>query len=127
MELEVSMGKSHWIVIPALAAAAATISTSAAAYTSVGVQIGVPATVYGQPVYAPPVYPQAVYPHAVYPQAVYPQPVYVQPAAVAVYPPVVAHRAWARPAYIAARGWHDRAGDGVPNRYDRAPRDPYRY
>jgi len=117
MELEVSMGKSHWIVIPALAAAAATISTSAAAYTSVGVQIGVPATVYGQPVYAPPVYPQAVYP----------QPVYVQPAAVAVYPPVVAHRAWARPAYIAARGWHDRAGDGVPNRYDRAPRDPYRY
>ncbi len=25
------------------------------------------------------------------------------------------------------RGYRDRDGDGVPNRYDRAPRHPYRY
>ena len=28
-----------------------------------------------------------------------------------------------RPAY----GYRDRDGDGVPNRYDRRPRNPYRY
>ena len=25
------------------------------------------------------------------------------------------------------RAWRDRDGDGVPNRYDRRPRNPYRY
>ncbi|AMO24459.1 hypothetical protein GCM10027034_12710 [Ramlibacter solisilvae] len=113
------------IVIAALAAAAALASLPAAAHTSIGVQIGVPA--YAQPVYAQPVYAQPVYP----------QPVYVRPAPVVVYPAVPANRAWAhgywqgngyagvpqRTAYV--RG--DRDHDGVPNRWDRAPNNPYRY
>ena len=53
------------------------------------------------------------------------------PAAVVVHPapPVLVHPAPAvvyRPA-PPPRGWRDRDGDGVPNRYDRRPNNPYRY
>jgi hypothetical protein len=57
-----------------------------------------------------------------------PAPVYVQPRPVYVQP---------RPVYYAPRyhhykrhhyySRHDRDGDGVPNRYDRRPTNPYRY
>lgn len=61
-----------------------------------------------------------------------PAPVYVQPRPVYVQP---------RPVYYAQEyrykrhhkhhghhySRHDRDGDGVPNRYDRSPKNPYRY
>lgn len=38
------------------------------------------------------------------------------------------HRSYDRDRYVApARGYRDRDGDGVINRYDRAPGNPYRY
>lgn len=49
------------------------------------------------------------------PVAVVPGPVVVQPAPVYVQPGYGRH------------GWRDRDGDGVPNRYDRRPDNPYRY
>lgn len=59
-----------------------------------------------------------------------PPPVVYRPApAVAVVPgPVVVESApvYVRPGW-ARGGWHDRDGDGVPNRYDRRPYNPYRY
>ncbi len=67
-----------------------------------------PAPVYVQPA---PVYVQ-------------PQPVYVQPYPVYTQP---------QPVYYGShrhgrRGhWRDHDRDGVPNRYDRAPHNPYRY
>jgi hypothetical protein len=65
---------------------------------------------------------------------VQPAPVYVQPRAVYVQPAPVYYA----PGYVAyERGWawrHRRHGpwgdadrDGVPNRLDAAPRNPYRY
>lgn len=89
------------------------------------------------------------------PQPVYvePQPVYVQPRVVYSQPQVVYYghdRRWERSAYadwdhdgipnrfdrhprqydqrVAYRngGWRDADHDGVPNRYDNAPRNPYR-
>lgn len=65
-----------------------------------------------------------------------PGPVYVQPHPVYVQPrPVYSHP---RPYYVErhhrhhrphhrARPRHDRDGDGVPNRYDHRPNNPYRY
>ena len=80
-----------------------------------------PAPVYVQP---QPVYvqPQPVY---VQPQPVYvqPQTIYVQPAGVYVQP---------QPIYYGHRHGHrhgagrDSDRDGVPNRYDRFPGNPYR-
>lgn len=80
-------------------------STSAMARVNVDLNIGVPG-VYG---YAPaPVY-------------VAPQPVYVQPRPVYYVQP----RHYRHHRYHAPR--RDRDGDGVPNRYDRRPNNPYRY
>ncbi|HSH91347.1 MAG TPA: YXWGXW repeat-containing protein [Ramlibacter sp.] len=122
------MGKRTWIAAAAVAALGAAMSTSAAAYTSVGVQIGVPAPIY---VNAP-------------------------PAPVREYTP--AHRrghvwvpghwewqgnghVWVQGHFIPERRWarndqdrdgipnrydRDRDGDGVANRYDRAPDNRYR-
>ena len=70
------------------------------------------------------------------PQPVYVAPprVYVQPAPVYYGPPQQqrrfydhdrAHRWDERHSYY-RRGDRDRDGDGVPNRYDRAPNNPYR-
>lgn len=83
------------------------VASPAAARTNVDINIGVPAPVYVQPA---PVYVQ-------------PRPVYVQPQPVYLR---------AQPVYVERHhhhhhGWHDRDGDGVPNRWDRRPNDPYRY
>ncbi|WP_019142472.1 hypothetical protein [Noviherbaspirillum massiliense] len=99
----------------------------AMARVNVDLNIGVPG-VYVQPA---PVY---VEPRPVY---VEPRPVYVQPAPVYVQPrPVYVQP---EPVVIERRHWHerhwrgahparfDRDGDGVPNRYDRRPNNPYRY
>ncbi len=132
---------------PFLAAALAfggLLAASAAhARTDVHFSIGIhaPAPVYVQPA---PVYvqPQPVYvqpgpvyvePRPVYvePRPVYfqPRPVYVQPQPVYAHPrtryvqPAPVHYGYDRPR--GRRGWGDADGDGVPNRYDRAPRNPY--
>lgn len=57
------------------------------------------------------------------PVYVQPQPVYVQPAPVYVHPRPVYHEPRYR--YERRGPWGDRDGDGVPNRFDRAPRNPY--
>jgi hypothetical protein len=78
----------------------------AMARVDVDVNLGVPAPVYmtPQPVY---VQPRPVY--------VAPRPVYVAPQPVYyVRHPHHHHR------------WHDRDRDGVPDRFDRHPRNPYR-
>lgn len=75
------------------------------------------------------------------PVYVAPQPVYVQPAPVYVHPAPVYVRP--EPVYVVpgrpyGHGWHhghrgrggpwgDADHDGVPNRYDRRPHNPYRY
>lgn len=106
-------------------------ASAAHARSDVFVSIGVHAPFgYVQPA---PVYvqPQPVY---VEPQPVYvePQPVYVQPRPVYVQPQPVYVRP--QPVYYGShrhhghRGhWRDYDRDGVPNRYDRAPHNPYRY
>lgn len=102
-------------------------ATPAMARVDVDVNIGLPG-LYVQPA---PVYVQPQ-PYYVEPEPVYvqPRPVYVQPRPVYVQP---------QPVYIEQRGWrerhwhgrhewrdHDRDGDGVPNRYDSRPDNPYR-
>ena len=108
------------LVAAAVALGGLVLASAAQARSDVYFSIGVPAPVYAAPA---PVYvqPQPVY---VEPQPVYvePQPVYVQPGAV-----------YAAPRYYDGYRWHHRHGgwrdddrDGVPNRYDRAPHNPYR-
>jgi hypothetical protein len=113
--------------IKAIAAAAVVlgafgVATSAHARSDVVLSIGLGAPVYAAPVYTPaPVY-------------VEPAPVYYEPAPVYYYnqprvvytQPVVrwdSHRRYGH-GYRAYGDW-DR--DGVPNRYDRAPGNPYRH
>ena len=107
---------------PLLAAALAvgTLAAASAAHarTDVSVSIGVPLAGYVQPA---PVYVQ-------------PQPVYVRPQPVYVQPQPVYYNAQPQPVYYEEhrshrhhRGWGDWDRDGVPNRYDRAPGNPYRY
>ena len=93
----------------ALALGGLAAASAAHARSDVVVFIGVqPPVRYVQPA---PVYVQ----HA--PVYVQPRPVYVQPRPV--YGP---HRSFA------SRGpWGDADRDGVPNRYDRAPGNPYRH
>lgn len=78
------------------------------------------------------VYPAPVYAHP-QPMYVQPYPVYVHPAPVYAPPP---HAHWHRPsghfrqgpAY--GHGYHpygDRDRDGIPNRWDHRPRNPYRH
>jgi hypothetical protein len=99
---------------PVLAAAIAIGSLAAAsaahARADVFLSIGVPG-VYVQPA---PVYVQ-------------PQPVYVQPQPVYVYPQPVYD--WRHRHHHHQRrhgGWGDADRDGVPNRFDHRPYDPYR-
>lgn len=80
----------------------------AMARVDVDLNIGVPG-LYVQPA---PIYVQ---PRPVY---VRPQPVYMQPQ------PYWRGRHWQEHQW---REQHDRDGDGVPNRYDRRPNNPYRY
>ncbi|MCG2594472.1 hypothetical protein LZ009_16970 [Ramlibacter sp. XY19] len=104
--------------VVAVGALAAT--TAAQARSDVVLSIGVNAP-YGY------VQPQPVY---VQPQPVYmePQPVYVQPRAVYVQPQTVYYEQRGYYRHHRHHGaWRDADRDGVPNRYDRAPNNPYRY
>ena len=117
---------------PLLAAAVALgglgLASAAQARTDVFLSLGVP--VYSQPA---PVYVQ---PAPVYSQ---PTPVYVQPTPVYAQPGVVYYgqergwrehewreREWRRHHEHRDGPWGDADHDGVPNRYDRAPMNPYR-
>jgi len=112
------------VIATAIALGAVVAASAAHAHSDVVFSIGVngpvgyvaPAPVYVQP---RPVYvqPQPVY--------VQPQPVYMQSQPVYVQP---------QPYYyghgyqVQRRGRHgDWDHDGVPNRFDRAPQNPYRY
>ena len=105
----------------------------AQARPDVFVSIGLPG-LPGLPVLVPPPLPRPIF------RA---EPVYVEPRPVYEAPPVVVYeRPW-RPAYRYEverdrewrhrewqhRDWErrDRDGDGVPNRYDRRPDNPYRH
>lgn len=82
----------------------------AMARVDVDLNVGIPGPVY--------VAPQPVY--------VQPRPVYVQPRPVYVQPRPVYYERHHRHGY--ERRWrHDRDHDGVPNRWDRRPNNPYRY
>lgn len=107
---------------PVLAAAVVfggmALASAAQARTDVFLSLGVP--VYSQPA---PVYVQ---PAPVYAQ---PAPVYVQPTPVYAQPEVVYYgheREWRRHHEHRNGPWGDADRDGVPNRYDRAPLNPYR-
>lgn len=114
------MGNRTWITAAAVAAAAgALLAAPAHAGTSIALSIGTPGY------YAPPAY---VYSQPTY---VYTEPyVYTQPSYVYAQPSYV----YSQPGYVVVRprhhrhgGWRDSDGDGVPNRYDRRPHNPYRY
>jgi len=100
------------VAVGALAATSAAQARSDVVF-SIGVQAPI-AYVQPQPVY---VQPQPVYYET--------QPVYVQPQRVYVQP---------QPVYYETQRWHhrrhgawaDNDRDGVPNRYDHAPNNPYR-
>lgn len=109
------MASRIWMGIAAVAAAAgALIAAPAQARTSVYLNIGTPFA-YAQPgyVYAPPAvaYSQPSYVYS-QPSYVYAQPTYV------VGPRYRPYRGY---------GWRDSDHDGVPNRFDRRPHNPYRY
>lgn len=118
------------LVAAALAVGTLAAASAAHARSDVSFSIGISAPIgYAQPVYAE---PQPVY---VEPQPVYvqPQPVYVQPREVYVQPrpvyvePAPAYYGWNQRRWHHRHGpWGDYDGDGVPNRYDRAPANPYR-
>jgi hypothetical protein len=100
------------VVVAGLFAASAAHARSDV-FVSIGVNVPFgyvqPAPVYVQPA---PVYVQ-------------PQPVYVQPYPMYTQPQPVyygSHRHQGRRGH-----WRDHDRDGVPNRYDRAPHNPYRY
>jgi len=112
------------ILAAAIAFGSLAAATAAHARTDVQLSIGVPG-VYVQPA---PVYvqPQPVY---VQPRPVYvqPQPVYVQPQGYYYGGDRHEHRGWGEGRWERRHGaWGDADGDGVPNRYDRAPGNPYR-
>ena len=105
-----------FITAAAAVGAAVMFAAPAQARTSVYLQIGTPAYVYPQPQY---VYTQPSY---VYTQPSY---VYTQPAPVYYYPSNGYYHA---PRHHGRRHWQrDSDGDGVPNRFDRRPHNPYRY
>jgi hypothetical protein len=112
---------------PLLAAAIAigglAAGSAAHARTDVFLSLGVPgAYVQPAPVY---VQPQPVY---VQPQPVYvePEPVYVQPRPVYVQPQPVYLEGHRHHRHHRDGAWGDADRDGVPNRWDRAPHNPYR-
>jgi hypothetical protein len=109
--------KAFFVAAVALGAVGA--ASAAHARTDVVFSIGVPGYVQPAPVY---VQPEPVY--------VRPAPVYVQPEPVYVRPyPVYESRPYwhGYRHYEHRRGpWGDWDHDGVPNRFDRAPGNPYR-
>jgi hypothetical protein len=131
-----TMGNKIWITAAAgLACAAAFMSAPAAAYTSVGVQIGIPGPVYVAPQPAQVYVPQSSY--GVY--AAQPTQVYVAPRGHYYEQTQWERRGdrWDHRRHgpgradrdrdgVPNRFDRDRDGDGVLNRYDRAPNNPYR-
>lgn len=111
------------ILAAAVALGAVGAATSAQARTDVVFSIGLPGPAYVAPA---PVYvqPEPVY---VQPRPVYvePQPVYVQPS-VTYYGGWGYDRGWEGRRHFHHHGWRDADRDGVPNRFDRAPYNPYR-
>jgi hypothetical protein len=109
------LSRPKQLLAAAIALVALAAASSAHARSDVVFSIGIHAPIgYVQPA---PVYVQ---PAPVYVQ---PQPVYVQPQPVYVQPQPVYHR-YER--HHGRRGaWRDADRDGVPNRYDRAPHNPY--
>jgi hypothetical protein len=101
------------LLAAAVALGAVGAATTAQARTDVVFSVGIPAYVEPAPVY---VQPRPVY--------VQPEPVYVQPR-VAYYDRYDDWR-WRHRHYARHDGWRDSDGDGVPNRFDRAPFNPYR-
>jgi hypothetical protein len=117
------------LAVAAVALGAVGLASAAHARSDVTFSIGVNAPYgYVQPAYG---YAQPAYGY-VEPAPVYidPQPVYVQPQPVYVQPQTVYYghdRRWEHRGRWERRGpWGDADHDGVPNRYDRAPLNPYR-
>jgi hypothetical protein len=109
------------VLAAAVAFAALAGATAAQARTDVALSIGIPfGYAQPQPVYVQPqpvyVQPQSYY----YESQPYYQP-YYQSAPVYVQPRVVHYNGHHRNG-----AWRDADRDGVPNRYDRAPNNPYR-
>jgi PXPV repeat (3 copies) len=107
----------------------------AMARVDVDINVGVPGAFIAPAPYGPP--PRYLGPPAyLQPGPVYvqPGPVYVQPGPVYVQPRPVYRDEW-REREWREREWRhrhegrhwDRDGDGVPNRYDHRPNNPYRY
>jgi hypothetical protein len=112
------MGTRTWITSFAAVAAATAVLAAAPAQagTSINLSIGTPGYYNPQPSY---VYTEPSYVYS-QPSYVYSQPSYVysQPGYVVVEP---RHR-------YRHHGWRrDRDHDGVPDRFDRRPNNPYRY
>jgi hypothetical protein len=113
------------LLAAAIAIGALATASAAQARSDVVFSIGINAP-YGY------VQPAPVY---VQPQSVYyqPAPVYYEPAPAYYQPAPTYYQP--QPVYYVNRnhrhherhgGWRDADGDGVPNRYDRAPNNPYR-
>ncbi len=121
------------LIAAAVALGALVAGSAAQARTDVVFSIGLNAPYgYVQPA---PVYvqPQSVYyqPQPVYyqPQPTYyaPEPVYYQSQSVYAQPRVVYYRYGHNHRYGHRHGGWDRDHDGVPDRYDREPNNPYRH
>ena len=115
------MGKKTWLgIAAAVAAAGALVAGPAQARGSVVLSLGVPAPVYSYG-YAQPVYPQPVYTQPY----VYPQPyVYSAPGYVVAEPSIYIGSSYGYRGH--RHGWRDSDHDGVPDRFDRHPFNPYR-
>ncbi|RYZ53612.1 hypothetical protein [Noviherbaspirillum suwonense] len=108
-------------LITLLAGAALLAAAPAMARVDVDINVGVPGAYIAPAPYGPP--PRYLGP----PAYVQPGPVYVQPAPVYVQPRPIYREEWrGHGHHHGGRHW-DRDGDGVPNRYDRRPNNPYRY
>lgn len=106
-----------------LAGAALLAAAPAMARVDVDINVGVPGAYVAPAPYGPP--PRYLGP----PVYVQPGPVYVQPAPIYVQPRPLYREDWREREWRHRHGgrhW-DRDGDGVPNRHDRRPNDPYRY
>ena len=120
-------------VLTLLTGVALLASAPAMARVDVDIQVGVPGGYIAPAPYGPPprylAPPAYVQPGPVYAQPgpvyVQPGPVYVQPGPVYVQPRPVYREDW-RHGHGGGRRW-DHDGDGVPNRHDRRPNNPYRY
>lgn len=122
-----------------LAGVALLAAAPAIARVDIDINVGMPGGYYTPAPYGPPPRyfgpPAYVQPGPVYvqPGAVYVQPgsVYAQPGPVFVQPRPIyredwREREWRHRHHGGGRHW-DRDGDGVPNRHDYRPNNPYRY